>query len=167
MLKMMQSPQKILIAVLILTGMLLSITPASAVIFFEDGSNRTVSEVYDLMNTTHPAEDGSSVVFFYDPTCDACTPAHEYLKTYIAEHPGTNVEMVNLSEGQAAKDRMNDLYIAHHREWLNIPVIFIGPVGLEGTDEITMGFEEVNSWYTKKDFWTQVSGSVMKFLGLA
>lgn len=49
---------------------------------------------------------------------------------------------------------------------INIPVIFIGPVGLEGTDEIINGFEELYPRYTSKrnsedNFWD----TVLKFLG--
>ena len=155
-----------MVVFLIFMGMSLAVFPVSATIFFEDGANRTVSDVYDLMNTTKPADNARAAVFFYDPECDACTPAHDYLKTYIAQHPGTNVEMVNLSDGQGAKDRLNDLYTAYHREWLNIPVIFIGQVGLEGTDEITNGFEEVYTWNAgKRNSGEDIWDMILKFLG--
>jgi hypothetical protein len=52
---------------LILIGMSFLISPASATIFFEDGANRTVADVYDLMSTQKPTDDDRLVVFFYDP----------------------------------------------------------------------------------------------------
>ncbi len=159
-------PVGTLMAVFILIGMILSVFPASATIFFEDGANRTVSDVYTLMNTTKPADDGRPIVFFYDPDCGSCIPAHEYLTTYIAEHPGTPVEMVNLSYNQEGEDRLNDLLHTYHREWMNIPVMFIGPVALEGTDEIINGFEDVYSWYTgRTPAAMNIWDSFLKMLG--
>lgn len=73
---------------------------------------------------------------------------HVVLNLSIYRHPGKEIEMVNLSNNQGEEKRLNDLLFDYHREWMNIPVIFIGPVGLEGTDEIINGFEEVHIWYT-------------------
>lgn len=58
--------------------------------------------------------------------------------------------MVNLLNNQGEEALLNDLLFEYHREWMNIPIIFIGPVALEGTDEIINGFEEVYDWYTGK-----------------
>lgn len=132
---------------LILIGMSLSVFPVNATIFVQDGSNLTITELYNLTNSTKPVAQNGSVVFFYDPNCSPCIPVHEYLVQYLSDNPGTKVEMVNLSEGQEAQDHMNILYITHNREWMNTPVIFIGPIGLEGTDEIMTGFESVYHWY--------------------
>jgi hypothetical protein len=143
-------PVVTLMAVFVLIGMSLTIFPASATIFFEDGANRTVADVYDLMNTTKPAEDERPIVFFYDPECGSCIPAHEFISVYMEKHPQTRIEMVNLSNNQGEEERLNDLLFEYHREWMNIPVMFIGPVALEGTDEIINGFEEVSAWYTGK-----------------
>lgn len=116
MIKTTKFPFQSLMAGIILIGLSLSLFPASATIFFEDGANRTVTDVYNLMNTTKPEDNIRAVVFYYDPECSACTPAHEYLKTYIVDHLGTNVEMINLSDRQVAKDRLNNTYIVYHRE---------------------------------------------------
>jgi hypothetical protein len=135
------------VAVLILIGMSFSVFPVSATIFFEDGANRSVAEVYDLISTTKPPDDCSPVVFFYDPDCESCIPVHEYLTTYIGEHSGTKIEMLNLSNNLGEEQRLNNLLYDYHREWMNVPVVFIGPVALEGTDDIINGFEEVYVWY--------------------
>jgi len=166
MIKSHNFPVGTLMAVFILIGMSLSVFPASATIFFEDGANRTVADVYDLMNTTKPAEDGRPIVFFYDPECGSCIPAHEYITTYIEEHPGTTIEMVNLSNNQEGEEQLNGILYDYHREWMNIPVMFIGPVALEGTDEIINGFEEVHVWYTgKTPAAMSIWDSILKMLG--
>lgn len=138
-------------AVLILFGSIISVFPASADIFSEDGSNFTAPLLYTLTNSTKPVDTNRSIEFFFDPTCGACTPAHEYLESYLSEHPGTKVEMVNLSSGQDAQDRLNERYLEYHRDLLNIPVIFIGPFGLEGTEEIRTNFEGLYHWYNKPE----------------
>ncbi|MFH0968331.1 MAG: hypothetical protein V1862_11680 [Methanobacteriota archaeon] len=140
-----------MVTILIFIGMSLLAFPVSATIFVQDGSNLTTLELYNLTNSTKPVDNNGSVVFFYDPTCSPCIPVHEYLVNYLSKHPGTNVEMVNLSKGQDAEDQMIVLYITHNREWMNTPVIFIGPIGMEGTDEIISGFEGVYRWYKNKD----------------
>lgn len=132
---------------LIVIAINLIVFPANATIFFEDGSNRTVSELYTLTNSSPPTDSTIPAMFFYDPDCGSCLPAHEYLTTYLSDHPETNIEMVNLSGNQSADERLNDLLYSYHREWMNIPVMFIGPVGLEGTNEIIDHFEGTYGWY--------------------
>ncbi len=135
--------------VLFLALMSLSVFPASATIFSEDGSNMTEETLYTLTNQTIPADTNRTIEFYYDPECGACTPAHEYMEQYIANHPGTQVTLINLSSGQQAEDQLNERYIAYNREYLNIPVVFIGPVGLEGTREIIRNFEGLLTWYNR------------------
>ena len=127
------------------------ILPVNATIFAEDGSELTIDDLYEMVNTTKPANNSAPVVFFYDPECGPCIPVHEYLEKYISDHPVVKVEMVNLSAGPESEVMMSELYIQHNRSMMNTPVIFFGPVGLEGTDEIINGFEMVYRWYTTED----------------
>lgn len=135
----------------LLIGMSVWIIPGSATVFVEDGKELTIDDLYEMVNTTKPANNSAPVVFFYDPECGPCIPVHEYLEKYISDHPVVEVEMVNLSAGPESEAMMSDLYIQHNRSMMNTPVIFFGPVGLEGTDEIINGFEMVYRWYTTED----------------
>jgi len=136
---------------ILLIGMSVWIIPGSATVFVEDGKELTINDLYEMVNTTKPANNSAPVVFFYDPECGPCIPVHEYLEKYISDHPVVEVEMVNLSAGPESEAMMSDLYIQHNRSMMNTPVIFFGPVGLEGTDEIINGFEMVYRWYTTED----------------
>jgi len=136
---------------ILLIGMSVWIIPGSATVFVEDGKELTIDDLYEMVNTTKPANNSAPVVFFYDPECGPCIPVHEYLEKYISDHPVVEVEMVNLSAGPESEAMMSDLYIQHNRSMMNTPVIFFGPVGLEGTDEIINGFEMVYRWYTTED----------------
>lgn len=136
---------------ILLIGMSVWIIPGSATVFVEDGKELTIDDLYEMVNTTKPANNSAPVVFFYDPECGPCIPVHEYLEKYISDHPVVEVEMVNLSAGPESEAMMSNLYIQHNRSMMNTPVIFFGPVGLEGTDEIINGFEMVYRWYTTED----------------
>lgn len=136
---------------ILVIGMSVWIIPGSASVFVEDGKELTIDDLYEMVNTTKPANNSAPVVFFYDPECGPCIPVHEYLEKFISDHPVVEVEMVNLSAGPVSEAMMSDLYIQHNRSMMNTPVIFFGPVGLEGTDEIINGFEMVYRWYTTED----------------
>lgn len=135
------------IAVFIFIGIFLFVLPTSGTIFYEDGSNLTPSVLKVLTNSTYAGEHNRSVVFFYDSDCGACKPVEEYFATYLTKHPKDKIEIVNLSSGKKAEDRLNNLDILFHREWMNVPVVFVGPVGIEGTTDIIDNFESVYSWY--------------------
>ena len=136
---------------ILLIGMSVWIIPGSATVFVEDGKELTIDDLYEMVNTTKPANNSAPVVFFYDPECGPCIPVHEYLEKYISDHPVVEVEMVNLSAGPESEAMMSNLFIQHNRSMMNTPVIFFGPVGLEGTDEIINRFEMVYRWYTTED----------------
>ena len=124
----------------------------SATIFSEDGSNLTRSDLYNLTNSSDVLSNNSSAVFFYDPECGACLPVHAYMETYLADHPDIELDVVNLSIGQEATDRLDEYYITFNREWENIPVVFIGPIGLEGTQEILDNFDGLFTWYCRNPY---------------
>lgn len=137
--------QPILLAILAMMAFLTF--PVSATIFSENGLNVTESDLYNLTNSTTTVPGNITPAFFYDPNCGACGPAHEYIEGYVADHPGLDLQVVNLSAGQESNDRLNAYYTTYNREWMNIPVVFIGPMGLEGTDEVINNFDGLHTWY--------------------
>jgi len=137
-----------LLIMLMVIALFLSVSPAAATIFSEDGSELTASNLYELTNTT-PPEEKEPVVFLYDPDCGSCAPAHEYLTGYLQEHPDIEVEMLSLSEGTKGKETYDERKAAFHREKVYIPVMYIGPVALEGPSDIQTHFEDVYRWYTQ------------------
>lgn len=136
------------VLMILLLGIIPVLTPVSAVIFTEDGTNLTAIELYTMTNSTRTGEATSPVVLFTDPNCGSCSHVHEYMETYLKEHPDVSVEIANLSAGPENEDRVNQFYMNYHRDDLRVPVIFIGPVGLLGSDEIITNFATVYNWYT-------------------
>jgi hypothetical protein len=139
------------ILVLLIIGMGYAVFPVSGTLFYHDGSNISPSVLYMLTNSTYGGEPNGPAVFFYDPECGACKPVEAFFDSYRASHLADRLEIVNLSSGEQAEDRLNALYLQYHREWINIPVVFIGPIGIEGTRDIIDNFESVYSWYTRRD----------------
>jgi hypothetical protein len=132
---------------LVFIGISLAVFPVSATIFAEDGSNRTVSDLYELTNSTNPGDLNGSAVLFYNPDCESCSPAHEFLEKYILDHPDTEIEIVNVSNGTTEMDRFNDFQTKFHREKVFVPALYIGAVGMEGSQTIIANFEGLYGWY--------------------
>ncbi|HWQ67007.1 MAG TPA: hypothetical protein VN372_09065 [Methanospirillum sp.] len=134
-------------AFLLFMGMVFSVFPVSATIFSDDGFDRSADELYELTNGSKPYETNDTPVFFFDPECISCTQAHEFLKTYLVEHPDTEIEIISVSNGTEEKDRFIEFQTAFHREKLFVPALFIGPVGMQGSQTIITNFEDVYRWY--------------------
>ena len=142
-------PHQICLIFLIILGIGLTVTPSSAHIFTTGGSNFTPSELYELTNSSKIIEQNDSVIFFYDSVCGSCVPAQLYLETYNAEHPDVTVEMVDIIAKPGNEDRLNQYSHAYNHDFINVPVVFIGPVVLQGSDEIKTKFEGVYNWYNR------------------
>lgn len=147
MMKIQLSIPRILVSV-ILMGLVVSAFPVTAIIFTNEVSNLTEPELYELTNGTGPIETSEPAYFLYDPECGSCAPAHEYLQEYLKQHPDVRVEMLSLTEGDEGKEKYDELKAAFHREKVYIPVMYIGPIGLEGSHDIETHFEDVYRWYT-------------------
>lgn len=88
------------------------------------------------------------MVFFYDPDCGTCTPAHEFLLAYSEAHPDTKVHLLNLANSSEERDRFNELKKQFNRQVVYTPVLYIGPVAFQGSTDIRDNFEEVYFGYT-------------------
>jgi hypothetical protein len=147
----MRTPSSIvrILTCLFLIGIIVSAFPASAIIFTKEAPALSETELHELTNGTVPKETIEPVYFLYDPDCGSCAPAHDYLVSYLEEHPNVKVEMLSLSEGKDGKEKYDELKVAFHREMVYIPVMYIGPVALEGPYDIEANFEDVYQWYTQ------------------
>lgn len=103
------------VLMILLLGIIPVLTPVSAVIFTEDGTNLTAIELYTMTNSTRTGEATSPVVLFTDPNCGSCSHVHEYMETYLKEHPDVSVEIANLSAGPENEDRVNSIKKANSR----------------------------------------------------
>jgi thiol-disulfide isomerase/thioredoxin len=136
-----------MISSLLIISLAIFFTPASAVIFIEDGSELDESALLKYLEEPAPAFEEPVVIYFYDPHCGACSPVHDFLDSYLEENPETILEQVSLEEDPEGMDKFREFSDAYKRDKTFIPLMFIGPVGLEGTNEITDYFDMTYNWY--------------------
>ncbi|MBN1167705.1 MAG: hypothetical protein JXA44_11340 [Methanospirillaceae archaeon] len=135
---------------LLVLGMSIAMVPASATIFIEDGSEIEDGALYELIADVAPEYSEDAVVFFYDPECGVCTPAHEFLDEYIKINPETHVQILNLADSSEERKLFKEFKQQFNREVVYTPVLYIGPVAFEGSPDIKEYFEEVYLWYTSE-----------------
>lgn len=140
-----------IIGLIIIAIIIVGVFPATATIFTTDGKEINETGLDSLMEKPSPINESSQVLFFYDPECGACQPVHDYLESYLKENPDTILDSIDLADGNDKMDRFNEMKLTYNREKIYIPVVFFGPVALEGTDDIMTYFDEVYAWYMKKN----------------
>jgi len=136
-----------MIVALLFVGLAISFFPVSAAIFIEDGTELDETALITYLEEPAPEFETPVVIYFYDPNCGACMPVHDFWDTYLKENPDVILEQVNLEEGSEQMDRFKKFAEEFHREKAFIPLAYIGPVSLEGTDDIRNYFDMVYTWY--------------------
>ena len=136
-----------MIVALLFVGLAISFFPVSASIFIEDGTEPDEAALITYLEEPAPEFETPVVIYFYDPNCGACMPVHDFWDTYLKENPDIMLEQVNLEEGSEQMDRFTEFAEAFHREKAFIPLAYIGPVSLEGADDIKNYFDMVYTWY--------------------
>ncbi|HWQ65254.1 MAG TPA: hypothetical protein VN372_00110 [Methanospirillum sp.] len=137
-----------LLALFCLCGLISLISPASATIFQLDGAVIEETDLYALTNSSGESVNMSDpIIFFYDPDCGACAAAHEFINGYLAEHPDQEMSLVNIAEGEEQMRQFDDNKTRFNREGVSVPVLYIGPVALEGSGTIKTHTAETIAWY--------------------
>lgn len=124
--------------------------PASATIFTIDGEELNETGLYHFINNTSVSVEQDIPIFFYDPMCGACFPAHEYLEKYIDAHPGTEIRMLSLSDASENRDLYHSFRETYHRNWTYIPSVYFGQVVLEGPQDIETYFSSTYDWFLRQ-----------------
>jgi len=119
--------------------------PAQAVVFNSDGAELNETSLQGFLQTTHAMYTGP-VNFFFESDCISCLPAVFFLDDYVTSNPETDLIEHALSTSEIPL-QLQDLTQLHNRTSVNLPVVFIGPVGIEGTEDIVRYFSDVYSWY--------------------
>ena len=136
-----------MIVALLFVGLAISFFPVSAAIFIEDGTELDEAALITYLEEPAPEFETPVVIYFYDPHCGSCMQVRDFWDTYLKENPDVILEQVNLEEGSEQMDRFTEFAEAFHREKAFIPLAYIGPVSLEGADDIKNYFDMVYTWY--------------------
>lgn len=121
---------------------------ASAGVFLKNGSDVTGEDpvsliIGDIQSTT---SDGD-IIFFYSTTCGACHLAMAYLNEFSSAHPDVSISSYDLAGNSSLRVLFEEYKAAYHRDYVAVPVVFIGNAGLEGEAAIRENFEDLVTWY--------------------
>jgi hypothetical protein len=126
-----------------------ALSPVCATIFTVNGSDITETELYELTNGTSPSGEIDPVTYFYDPDCESCQEAGEFFTTFLTANPEVPLEKLNIFNETGEVQKFYEFKTRFSRENLYVPVVFVGPVGLEGASDIRSNFRDVYQWYNQ------------------
>lgn len=131
-----------IITLLLLCSFAMLISSAGAEVFLKNGSAVPDGTPIDtLTQEVQSFNEPISSAFFYNTHCGACHEALAYLdelaKTYPDIYPASYDLFNNTTNGKL----FDEAKIAYNQEHISYPVVFIGPVVLEGNDAIFTYFE--------------------------
>lgn len=138
---------RILVILIIFTC--IAVPMVSATIFTKEGSELSEGQLHEFIKTSQSAGGERMVTYFYDPYCESCLKAEAFIEPYLSNHPDVKIVKYNVSNGTEEMDLFNQGKAGYNREKVFIPVMYFGPVALEGPDDIARNFEDVYAWYTR------------------
>jgi len=131
--------------ILLLYTLTVTTQPALAVVFSSEGTILNDSILNALFTNSYPIYTGPAM-FYYSIECISCLPAVYYLDDYVSSNPETDLIEYAISPSEIPS-LLEDLTILHRRSAIILPVAYIGPIGIEGTEDIIRYFSEIYSWY--------------------
>ena len=130
------------IPILLLCSLAVLISTASAEVFVKNGSSIPDGTPADLLIQDILASDKpASTAFFYNTHCGVCHEALEYLKGLAEIHPEIYPASYDLFNNTTNGKLFDEAKLAYNQKHISYPVIFIGPVVLEGYDAISTYYE--------------------------
>jgi cytochrome c biogenesis protein CcdA len=131
-----------ILALLLLCCFAAVMVPASAEVFLQNGSSVPEGTSADqLIGEILSSREPVSTVFFYNLHCSACHESIVYLQELEKRHPGTYPVSYDLFNNTTTHELFQEAKQAYNQQYLSYPVIFIGPVVLEGTGAISTYYE--------------------------
>nr|WP_319540862.1 cytochrome c biogenesis CcdA family protein [uncultured Methanospirillum sp.] len=130
------------IPILLICSLAVLISSASAEVFVKNGSSIPDGTPADLLIQDILASDEPvSTAFFYNTHCGICHEALEYLKGLAEIHPEIYPASYDLFNNTTNGKLFDEAKLAYNQKYISYPVIFIGPVVLEGYDAISTYYE--------------------------
>jgi cytochrome c biogenesis protein CcdA len=117
-------------------------SPASAEIFVKNGSSIPDGTPADLLiQEIMSSDEPISTAFFYNTHCGACHQAREHLNELAQIHPEIYPASYDLFNNTTNSRAFDETKQAYNQKFISYPVIFIGPVVLEGNEAISTYYE--------------------------
>ena len=153
------------ISLLLFCSLAVLISSASAEVFVKNGSSIPDGTPADLLIQEILASDEPiSTAFFYNTHCGACHEALEHLKELAEIHPEIYPASYDLFNNTTNGKLFDEAKQAYNQQHISYPVVFIGPVVLEGNEAISTYYEALALAVQKKQkspidsFLSSISG---------
>lgn len=128
-----------------------TISSVGAEVFFRNGSSVPSGTPVDLLiREIKSSDEQPSIAFFYNSHCGGCQDALTYLSNLSRNHPElypTGYDLLNNTTNGKLFDKTVKEYNQTH---FSYPVIFMGPVVLQGSDDISTYYEPLALEVQKK-----------------
>lgn len=129
---------------------LLIIQPGAATVFSQDGSDISGPHLIETMNNaTNVSATPFPIQFFYNTHCGSCQGAIKYLDNFTVSHPDIVIESHDLFNNTESFALYEDYKLRFNRTDIHYPVIYMGNVGIMGSEDIEAYTELLTLWYQK------------------
>jgi cytochrome c biogenesis protein CcdA len=129
---------------LLLCSVAVLISSASAEVFIKNGSSIPDGTPADqLIQEILASDDPITTAFFYNTHCGACHQAVEHLKGLAEIHPEIYPASYDLFNNTTNSKLFDEAKLAYNQQHISYPVIFIGPIVLEGNEAISTYYESL------------------------
>lgn len=131
-----------------------SVQTGSATIFLQDGTEipgEQFSEMIENSSIMYLYGTPSPFRFFYNTHCGSCHAALQYLEDFSQRNPKVRIgfyDLHNSTENSVLFDQYRGQF---NRSHIHYPVIFAGPIGITGSDDIVTYTEPLSEWYLKNE----------------
>jgi glutaredoxin len=135
---------------LVLSVICITIQPGSATIFTPDGNEISGAHLIEAMNNaTNVSSTPFPIHFFYNTHCGSCQGAIKYLGNYSTKHPDITIQHHDLFNNTESFALYEEYKKQYNRSDLHYPVIFMGNIGIMGSEDIENYTELLALWYQK------------------
>ena len=126
------------------------IQPGSATIFSNDGTDIPGAHLIETMNNaSNVSTTPFPIQFFYNTHCGSCQASLQYLKEFTTNHTDVDVEHHDLYNNTESFAMFEEYKKQFNRTDIHYPIIFLGNVGIMGSEDIEKYTEPLTLWYQK------------------
>jgi len=142
-------PMKLIFSSIIMI-LLCTIQPGSATIFYQNGTDIPGAHLVEILNNaSNISTNPFPIHFFYNTHCGTCKSAVKFIDNFTVNHPDVGVEYHDLYNNTDSFSLYEEMEKQYNRTDLHYPVIFIGNVGIMGSEDIETYSELLTFWYQK------------------
>ncbi|MFH0967301.1 MAG: hypothetical protein V1862_06420 [Methanobacteriota archaeon] len=140
---------------------MLTIQPCSSTIFSLDETEIPGVQLIDSMNNaSNVSSTPFPIQFFYNTHCGSCQASIQYLNEFTTNHSDIGIEHHDLYNNTESFALYEDYKKQFNRTDFHYPIIFMGNVGIMGSEDIAKYTEPLTLWYQKNAKRDPITGLV-------